>query len=65
MSLIKTVTTKNAPAALPGVYEQAVIANGFVYCSGQVHMDKDGKLIDGDIQTKTVRFKLGQTFMWI
>ena len=32
-SKIGAVSTKNAPAAL-SVYSQAIIANGFVYCSG-------------------------------
>jgi enamine deaminase RidA (YjgF/YER057c/UK114 family) len=30
---ISAVSTKNAPAAL-AVYSQAIVANGFVYCSG-------------------------------
>jgi hypothetical protein len=32
-SKISAVSTKNAPAAL-SVYSQAIVANGFVYCSG-------------------------------
>ncbi|KAJ9619139.1 uncharacterized protein PV06_02292 [Exophiala oligosperma] len=48
------VTTENAPKALPGIYSQAIVANGFVYCSGCVPMDpKTMKLIDGDIQAHT------------
>lgn len=52
------VTTENAPKALPGIYSQAIVANGFVYCSGCVPMDpKTMKLIDGDIQAHTVSTK--------
>ncbi|KIW10638.1 hypothetical protein PV08_11602 [Exophiala spinifera] len=48
------VTTENAPKALPGIYSQAIVANGFVYCSGCVPMDpKTMQLIDGDIQAHT------------
>ncbi|KAK5193387.1 hypothetical protein LTR99_006939 [Exophiala xenobiotica] len=48
------IVTENAPKALPGIYSQAVVANGFVYCSGCVPMDaKTMKLIDGDIQAHT------------
>jgi hypothetical protein len=52
------VVTENAPKALSGIYSQAIVANGFVYCSGCVPMDaKTMKLIDGDIQAHTVRPK--------
>jgi enamine deaminase RidA (YjgF/YER057c/UK114 family) len=32
-SKISAVSTKDAPAAM-SVYSQAIVANGFVYCSG-------------------------------
>jgi Endoribonuclease L-PSP len=49
------VLTSNAPKPLPGIYSQAIVANGFVYCSGSVPMDPvTMKIIDGDIQTHTV-----------
>ena len=32
---MKTIATNNAPAAI-GPYSQAIEANGFVYCSGQL-----------------------------
>ena len=35
---IKQVKTANAPAAI-GPYSQAIIANGFVYVSGQLPID--------------------------
>ncbi|KAL3469587.1 Endoribonuclease L-PSP/chorismate mutase-like protein [Aspergillus californicus] len=50
------VLTSNAPRALPGVYSQAIICNGMVYCSGQVAMDPEtGKLIEGDIKAHTAQ----------
>jgi reactive intermediate/imine deaminase len=49
------VFTQNAPPPLPGIYSQAIIANGVVYCSGCVPMDANtGKIIDGDIKAHTV-----------
>lgn len=49
------VLTSGAPKPLPGIYSQAIVANGFVFVSGAVPMDADtGKLIDGDIQAHTV-----------
>ena len=49
------VLTSKAPKPLPGIYSQAIIANGFVYCSGAVPMDAEtGKIIDGDIKAHTV-----------
>ena len=45
----------DAPQAI-GPYSQAIIANGFVYCSGQTPLDPaTGKLIDGDIAAQTRR----------
>ena len=32
----QAVSTNEAPKPIPGVYNQAIVANGFVYCSGQV-----------------------------
>ncbi|KAK9897564.1 YjgF-like protein [Cystobasidium minutum MCA 4210] len=48
------VLTENAPKPLPGIYSQAIKANGMVYCSGAVPMDPvTMKLIDGDVQAHT------------
>src|SRR5271167_2396273 len=70
-SKISAVATKNAPAAL-SVYSQAIVANGFVYCSGtipldiplivpgQIPADASGALIDGDIKAHTVAQFLSQ-----
>lgn len=52
----QVILTENAPKPLPGVYSQAIVANGTVYCSGSIGMDPTtGKLVEGDIQARTVR----------
>ena len=44
---MKTVATKNAPAAI-GPYSQAQIVNGLVYTSGQIGIDPaTGALVEG------------------
>lgn len=49
------VQTENAPRAI-GPYSQAIIANGFVFCSGQIALDPvTGQLIEGDIAAQTER----------
>lgn len=56
MSTKTPVLTDKAPKPLPGIYSQAIVANGVVYCSGAVPMDAaTGKLIDGDVKAHTVR----------
>lgn len=47
-----THSTDRAPAAI-GPYSQAVEANGFVFCSGQIPLTPDGDLVSGDIQAQT------------
>ncbi|KAG0291349.1 hypothetical protein BGZ97_005915 [Linnemannia gamsii] len=49
------VQTDNAPAAL-GPYSQAIIANGFVFCSGSIGMNpKTGEVPNGvEAQTEQV-----------
>lgn len=47
-----SITTPNAPAAI-GPYAQAVIANGFVFCSGQIPLDTNGVLAPDDIKAQT------------
>ena len=45
----RIVSTPAAPAAI-GPYSQAVISQGFVFCSGQVALDPEtGRMIDGDV----------------
>jgi enamine deaminase RidA (YjgF/YER057c/UK114 family) len=54
MSGKTAILTSKAPKPLPGIYSQAIVANGFVYCSGAIAMDPSGKIIDGDIAAHTV-----------
>ncbi|KAL1972233.1 hypothetical protein VTN31DRAFT_7452 [Thermomyces dupontii] len=54
MSNKTAVFTDKAPKPLPGIYSQAIVSNGVVYCSGAVPMDPaTGKLIEGDIKAHT------------
>lgn len=47
------ITSANAPAPI-GPYNQAVLANGFLFVSGQIALHPvSGNLITGDIETET------------
>jgi hypothetical protein len=49
------INTNKALKALPGIYNQAIVANGMVFCSGAIALDKDTmSIIDGDIRAHTV-----------
>ena len=49
------VQAANAPAPI-GPYSQAIIANGFVFVSGQTPLDPaTGEMISGDIAAQTAR----------
>lgn len=51
----KTISTKNAPAAI-GPYSQAAIVNGFVFVSGQIPLDPGtGEPVEGGIAEQTAR----------
>lgn len=52
---MKTIQTTNAPAAV-GPYSQAIEANGFIFCSGQIGLDPvSNQLVEGiDGQTRQV-----------
>ncbi len=58
----KAIQTPEAPAAI-GPYSQAVVAGGFVFCSGQIPLDpQTGQLVGGDdvrAQTRRVMDNLG------
>lgn len=56
MSSPKTlINTPAAPAALAGIYNQAIVAAGLVFCSGTVALNSNTmKIIDGDISAHTV-----------
>jgi 2-iminobutanoate/2-iminopropanoate deaminase len=48
-----TVATDKAPRAI-GPYSQAVVADGWVYCSGQIPLDPaTGQMVSGDVATQT------------
>ncbi|KAK4502779.1 hypothetical protein PRZ48_006205 [Zasmidium cellare] len=50
----QVVLTEKAPKPLAGIYSQAIVANGFVYCSGQVPMDPaTSKLVEGTVGDRT------------
>lgn len=54
ISTIEEIRTDNAPKPLP-VFSQAIKANGMVFCSGNIGLDKDTwKLVDGGIKAQTV-----------
>ena len=58
------VLTADAPQPI-GPYNQAVRADGVLYCSGQIAIDPaTGRLIDGDVaaQTRRVLDNLGAVF---
>ena len=43
---MKVIDTKNAPAAI-GPYSQAIVANGFVYTSGQIPINPQTGAVEG------------------
>ena len=53
MSELKRVHTDQAPAAI-GPYSQAIVVDGWVYCSGQIPLDPEtGELLKGDVSGQT------------
>ena len=49
----RIISTSEAPAAI-GAYNQAILANGILYISGQLAIDpKTGKLCEADISLQT------------
>ncbi|NOZ13923.1 MAG: RidA family protein [Acidobacteria bacterium] len=51
--MIKEIKTADAPRAI-GPYSQAMVANGFVFCSGQISLDPDtGEIVGDTIQVQT------------
>ena len=50
---METVFTSNAPAPI-GPYSQAILANGMLYCSGQIALEPaTGEFAGGDITAQT------------
>ena len=51
----RVIATPHAPAAI-GPYSQAILAGGFVFCSGQIPLDPaSGQLVEGDVALQTHR----------
>jgi 2-iminobutanoate/2-iminopropanoate deaminase len=51
----RVIETEDAPAPI-GPYSQAVVANGILYCSGQVPLDPEsGELVEGGIAEQASR----------
>jgi 2-iminobutanoate/2-iminopropanoate deaminase len=49
------IVTPDAPAAI-GPYSQAIVAGGFVHCSGQIALDpKTMQIVAGDVTVQTER----------
>lgn len=49
------VRTEKAPQAV-GPYSQAIKANGFIFCAGQIPLDPvTGLIVSGGVQEQTVR----------
>lgn len=55
MSDLRRVHTDHAPAAI-GPYSQAIVVDGWVFCSGQIPLDPGtAELVGGDIAQQTDR----------
>jgi 2-iminobutanoate/2-iminopropanoate deaminase len=52
---MKSIQTDHAPKAI-GPYAQAVVVDGWVYCSGQIALDPaTGQVVVGDVAAQTER----------
>lgn len=51
---MEIVITDKAPAAI-GPYSQAVKSGGFVFCSGQIPLNTEGVIVDGDVRAQAVQ----------
>ncbi|MDF2947890.1 MAG: endoribonuclease [Bacillales bacterium] len=49
---MKIINTTNAPSAI-GPYSQAVQVGDFLFCSGQIALNKNGSLVEGGIAKQT------------
>ncbi len=53
--MLQAVSTDKAPAAI-GPYSQAIIANGFIFCSGQIPLiPETGELRSGSVGEQTIQ----------
>lgn len=52
---LENVSTSDAPRAI-GPYSQAIVADGWVFCSGQIALDPaSGEVVAGDVSAQTER----------
>ncbi len=51
---MEIVNTDKAPAAI-GPYSQAVKSGGFVFCSGQIPLNTEGVIVEGDVRAQAVQ----------
>lgn len=51
---MKIIHTNKAPAAI-GPYSQAIVHNGLLYTSGQVALNTEGNVVEGDITVQTTQ----------
>jgi 2-iminobutanoate/2-iminopropanoate deaminase len=51
---MEIIETKSAPSAV-GPYSQAIVANGMVYCSGQIPLKLDGNPVGWGIEEQTAQ----------
>ena len=55
MSRLEPIDTEGAPRAI-GPYSQAVVVDGWVFCSGQIALDPaDGEVVGGEVSLQTER----------
>lgn len=53
MTKLEIVHTDHAPGAI-GPYSQAIVSDGWVFCSGQIPLDPStGELLQGDVAAQT------------
>lgn len=50
--IMEKISTDLAPAAI-GPYSQAILVNGFIFCSGQIPLLPNGTMSGGDVSAQT------------
>ena len=62
MSELRRVHTDHAPAAI-GPYSQAIVTDGWVFCSGQIPLDPaTGALLEGTVTEQTHVIRIEKPF---
>ncbi len=51
---MEIVKTTNAPQAV-GPYSQAMKSGNLLFCSGQIPLNSDGSVVDGDVRVQATR----------